>query len=181
MAESRLHTPKLPKMHKPMKTKATDQAKAKGSPQQDSPQQNLPLEPEVVVVPPNQVTDLALPYPQDLPTPYPPVHILDPAAPPPPPITPVHVPNPVQLEIPPVHVPDPVQLQIPPAHVPNPVQPQNPPKQVPNPMLPPAPPVQKPQLNWSYFKPEFSGKAEEDAEAHLLRTNDWMETHNFQR
>ena len=36
-----------------------------------------------------------------------------------------------------------------------------------------------PQLNWSYFKPEISGKPEEDAEAHLLRTNDWMETHNF--
>ena len=36
-----------------------------------------------------------------------------------------------------------------------------------------------PQLNWSYFKPEFSGKPEEDAVAHLLRTNDWMETHDF--
>ena len=36
-----------------------------------------------------------------------------------------------------------------------------------------------PQLNWSYFKPEFSSKPEENAEAHLLRTNDWMETHNF--
>ena len=35
------------------------------------------------------------------------------------------------------------------------------------------------QLNWSYFKPEFSGKPEEDAEEHLLRTNDSMETHNF--
>ena len=35
------------------------------------------------------------------------------------------------------------------------------------------------QLNWSYFKPEFSGKPEEDVEARLLRTNDWMETHNF--
>ena len=46
-------------------------------------------------------------------------------------------------------------------------------------MLPPAPPVQMPQLNWSYFKPEFSGKPEEDAEAHLLRTNDWVETQNF--
>ena len=34
------------------------------------------------------------------------------------------------------------------------------------------------QLNWSYFKPEFAGKAE-DAEAHLLRTNDRMDTHNF--
>ena len=29
------------------------------------------------------------------------------------------------------------------------------------------------------FKPEFSGKPEEDAEAHLLRNNDWKETHNF--
>ena len=37
-----------------------------------------------------------------------------------------------------------------------------------------------PQLNWSYFKPESSGKPEEDAEAHLLRTNDWMDTHQFQ-
>ena len=35
------------------------------------------------------------------------------------------------------------------------------------------------QLHWSYFKPQFSGKPEEDAEEHLLRTNDWMETHNF--
>ena len=35
------------------------------------------------------------------------------------------------------------------------------------------------QLNWSYFKPEFAGKSEEDAEAHLLRTNDWMDTQNF--
>ena len=39
--------------------------------------------------------------------------------------------------------------------------------------------VQPQQLNWSYFKPEFSGKPEEDAEEHFLRTNDWMETHNF--
>ena len=35
------------------------------------------------------------------------------------------------------------------------------------------------QLNWSYFRPEFTGKPEEDVEAHLLRTNDWMETHEF--
>ena len=46
-----------------------------------------------------------------------------------------------------------------------------PPAQVPNPA--------QPQLNWSYSKPEFPGKPDEDAEAHLLRTNDWMETHNF--
>ena len=29
------------------------------------------------------------------------------------------------------------------------------------------------------MKLEFSGKPEKDAVAHLLRTNDWMETHNF--
>ena len=34
-------------------------------------------------------------------------------------------------------------------------------------------------INWCHFKPEFVGKPEEDAEAHLLRTNDWMRTHNF--
>ena len=58
---------------------------------------------------------------------------------------------------------------------------------------PPAPPpVQQPpipqpqpgqqvplQMNWSHFKPEYSGKPEEDVEAHLLRTNDWMNTHDF--
>ena len=37
-----------------------------------------------------------------------------------------------------------------------------------------------PLLNLSHFKPKFSGKPEEDAEAHLLRKNDWMETHRFQ-
>ena len=34
-------------------------------------------------------------------------------------------------------------------------------------------------LNWSNFNPEFSGKPEEDAEAHLLCLNDWMEAHHF--
>ena len=34
-------------------------------------------------------------------------------------------------------------------------------------------------LNWSNFKPEFSGKPEEDAEAHLLHLNHWMEAHHF--
>ena len=34
-------------------------------------------------------------------------------------------------------------------------------------------------LNWSNFKPEFSGKLEEDAEAHLLQSNDWMGAHHF--
>ena len=34
-------------------------------------------------------------------------------------------------------------------------------------------------LNWSNFKPEFSGKPEEDAEAHLLCSNDWMGAHCY--
>ena len=34
-------------------------------------------------------------------------------------------------------------------------------------------------LNWSHFKPEFLGNPDEDAEAHLLCTNDWMTTHHF--
>ena len=34
-------------------------------------------------------------------------------------------------------------------------------------------------LNWSHFKPEFSGKPDEDAEAHLLCTNDWINAHHF--
>ena len=71
-----------------------------------------------------------------------------------------------------------------------PPTPQQPPV-VPS-VVPPAPPVQlqvppaqemhptqMPQLHWPHFKPEFSGKPEDDAEAHLLRTNDWMETHAF--
>ena len=34
-------------------------------------------------------------------------------------------------------------------------------------------------LNSSNLKPEFSEKPEEDAEAHLLWSNDWMEAHHF--
>ena len=34
-------------------------------------------------------------------------------------------------------------------------------------------------LNLSYFKPEFTGKPDEDAETHLLHTNDWMNAHHF--
>ena len=45
----------------------------------------------------------------------------------------------------------------------------------------PAQPIQHmPQLYWSHFKAEFAGKPEEDADAHLLRTNDWMDIHAFQ-
>ena len=34
-------------------------------------------------------------------------------------------------------------------------------------------------LNWSNFKPEFSGKPDADAEVHLLHSNDWMNVHHF--
>ena len=34
-------------------------------------------------------------------------------------------------------------------------------------------------INWSNFKPEFSRKPEEDAEAHLLHSNDWTNAHHF--
>ena len=60
--------------------------------------------------------------------------------------------------------------------------PQNPPPPV-IPFMPNAPVVpavpQRPQLNWSHFKHKYTGKPYEDAEAHLLRTNDWMDTHEF--
>ena len=52
------------------------------------------------------------------------------------------------------------------------------------PIVPPAQPIQPapmPQLNWSHFKPEFAGKPDKDVEPHLLRTNDWMNIHAFQK
>ena len=68
-----------------------------------------------------------------------------------------------------------------------PIQPQAPqqPQQPVQPSIAPDQPFptqQKqhiPQLNWLDFKHEFAGKPEEDAEAHLLRTNDWLDTHQF--
>ena len=56
--------------------------------------------------------------------------------------------------------------------------------------MPPAPQVpQAPQqpiphilpLNWSHFKPKFSGKQDKHAETHLLRMNDWMDNDKVQR
>ena len=76
-------------------------------------------------------------------------------------------------------------LQSPPAS-PAPVPPPViPPVQLPIPPAQPIPtqaihPAHVPQLNWSHFKPEFTGKPGEDAEVHLYRTNDWMDTHAFQ-
>ena len=73
--------------------------------------------------------------------------------------------------------PGPVPPQIPPPALQQLQQPQQPPQPVQQ-VLPPQPghPM---GMNWSHFKPEFSGKPEEDVEAHLLRTNDWMTTHDF--
>ena len=50
-----------------------------------------------------------------------------------------------------------------------------------SPQQPAAPqaPQQRLYLNWSNFKPELSGKPDEDAEAHLLCTNDWVNIHHF--
>ena len=61
---------------------------------------------------------------------------------------------------------------------PIPQQPAQPPVP-PNQPIPTQPIQHMPQLSWSHFKSEFSGKPEEDAEAHLLRMNDWMDTHAF--
>ena len=47
------------------------------------------------------------------------------------------------------------------------------------PQQPAQPAQQVVHLNSSYFKPEFSGKPSEDAEAHLLHSNDWMDAHHF--
>ena len=72
----------------------------------------------------------------------------------------------------------------------DPPAPQNPPLSS-NPQIPivpnapqapealhlPAPHV--PLLNLSHFKPKYSGKPDKYAEGHLLRTNDWMDTHRF--
>ena len=62
---------------------------------------------------------------------------------------------------PPAQVTNPVPQPATPAQVPNPVQPP-PPTKVPNPVPPIQVQVQpgQPQLNCSYFKPEFSDKPE---------------------
>ena len=39
--------------------------------------------------------------------------------------------------------------------------------------------VPMPKSNWSHFKSEFTCKPDKGAEAHLLRTEDWMDTHAF--
>ena len=43
----------------------------------------------------------------------------------------------------------------------------------------PAAQQQHLHINWLDFKPELSGKPEEDAEALLLCSNDWMHAQHF--
>ena len=105
MAESGPLAPKLPTMHKLVKTKATD-------PPQQNPQPQL--EPETIV-PPDQVPDSASLFTQKPPAFAPPAYI----------------PDPVQPQNPPAHVPILMQPQNTPAHVPNPVLPPAPPVQIP--------------------------------------------------
>ena len=52
----------------------------------------------------------------------------------------------------------------------------------PQPLLCQPPPqiIHQQMVNWSNFKPKSASKPEEDAEVHLLFTNDWMQTHNFE-
>ena len=61
---------------------------------------------------------------------------------------------------------------------PPPAQP-DPTQQVQQPTQPTPQRQQIIHVNWWHYKPEFSGKPEEDAEAHLLWTNDWMTAHHF--
>ena len=79
--------------------------------------------------------------------------------------------GPPALQPPPVAPATPAPLVQLPAQPVQPVQPKQ--------LVPPAEPGQQLALNWSYFKPGFAGRPQDDVKAHLLCTNDWMETHNF--
>ena len=85
------------------------------------------------------------------------------------PVNPAGQPAPHQLPSIQPALANPVGLNMP---VPNPHQPF--------PIQPVPQIIHQQMINWCHFKPEFTGKPEEDAEAHLLRTNDWMRTHNFE-
>ena len=132
------------------------------------------LEPKIIIRPIDYQEGQNALYP-----PNQPAHLPDiPTAPHNVPPNPPNPPNPPDPPNPP-NAPNPPNPPNP--NPPNPPDPPNPPTPPPNPqdpMNPPDPP-QPHQLNWSYFKPEFSGKTEEDAMVHLLKTNDWMEMHNF--
>ena len=84
----------------------------------------------------------------------------------------------------PAQLPLPADPASPPIAPPNQPAPQPPPTNHAGPPQPapnwPSPQIIHQQIvNWSNCKLEITGKSEEDAEAHLLHTNDWMWTHNF--
>ena len=81
-----------------------------------------------------------------------------------------------QTQVPIQPVGTPMEEQIQPLEAP--VEDPNQPNQ-PNQNIIPDPMTNQQQLNWYYFKPEFAGKMDEDVEAYILRTNDWMDMHNF--
>ena len=59
-----------------------------------------------------------------------------------------------------------------------PVQPVQPPV-APDHPVPTQPMHHISQVNWSHFKLEFAGKPKNDAQIHLLKINDWMDTYAF--
>ena len=79
----------------------------------------------------------------------------------------------------------PTDPNVPAPNQPAPANPAGPTMPVPNQPAPMQPALAALQIihqqviNWSHFMPEFAGRPEEDVEAHLLCTNDWMLTHNF--
>ena len=52
------------------------------------------------------------------------------------------------------------------------------PQSVPNQTVPQI--IHHQMVNFYHFKPAFAGRPEEDVDTHLLQTNDWMTTHNFE-
>ena len=143
----------------------------KNLPRQNPTKVTPPLEPRVIVVNPvDQPEEQVLLHPPNQPDQLPDIH----------PIQPNQVPNnpPNKQPNPPTDQPNQPPNQPNQPNLPNP-PPNQPPNLAANLPYPMANPPQAPQLNWSYFKPVFSGKPEEDAETHLLRTTDWMDTHDF--
>ena len=168
------HVPPVPKTDK-SKSKPVYQPKVKENPSKRSVKTTThPLEPNIILIDPE---DQEFPLPADQLPDLPPMEvdqdpnnsnpptnqILDPQ------LNPPNQPLDLPTEEPDQPNPPPNQLN----------QPDQPNLPLVIPENPPTPMVQPSQLNWSYFKPEFLGKPEEDTEVHLLRTNDWMETHDF--
>ena len=68
-----------------------------------------------------------------------------------------------------------------PNQIPNQVPDQNPPPLnlfLPNALILSGAPLRS-QLNCSNFKPKYAAKSDKDAEAHLIRMNEWMDNDKF--